>query len=85
MGSEDIFKMAPDMMADVGVRGPDGRTQHVQGRRHGWVNGRYYYFSPFRPRILDPDSMKRVVIAAGGSGGHFYPGLVLAVTLRTRG
>ena len=29
--------------------------------------------------------MKRVVIAAGGTGGHFYPGLVLADTLRARG
>lgn len=28
---------------------------------------------------------KRVVIAAGGTGGHFYPGLVLAKTLRGRG
>ncbi len=28
---------------------------------------------------------KRVVIAAGGTGGHFYPGLVLAKTLRSRG
>ena len=28
---------------------------------------------------------KRIVIAAGGTGGHFYPGLVLAKTLRERG
>ena len=28
---------------------------------------------------------KRVIIAAGGTGGHFYPGLVLAQTLRSRG
>lgn len=28
---------------------------------------------------------KRIVIAAGGTGGHFYPGLVLAKTLRARG
>jgi len=27
----------------------------------------------------------RVVIAAGGTGGHFYPGLVLAQTLKQRG
>ena len=27
----------------------------------------------------------RVVIAAGGTGGHFYPGFVLAQTLRERG
>ena len=27
---------------------------------------------------------KRIVIAAGGTGGHFYPGLVLAKTLRDR-
>lgn len=29
--------------------------------------------------------MKRALIAAGGTGGHFYPGLVLAQTLRRRG
>ncbi len=29
--------------------------------------------------------MKRVVIAAGGTGGHFYPGLVAAQTLKARG
>jgi UDP-N-acetylglucosamine--N-acetylmuramyl-(pentapeptide) pyrophosphoryl-undecaprenol N-acetylglucosamine transferase len=28
---------------------------------------------------------KRVMIAAGGTGGHFYPGLVAAKTLRARG
>lgn len=27
---------------------------------------------------------RRIVIAAGGTGGHFYPGLVLAQTLRAR-
>ncbi|MBI5239317.1 MAG: UDP-N-acetylglucosamine--N-acetylmuramyl-(pentapeptide) pyrophosphoryl-undecaprenol N-acetylglucosamine transferase [Elusimicrobia bacterium] len=31
------------------------------------------------------DAPKRIVIAAGGTGGHFYPGLVLAQTLRQRG
>lgn len=30
-------------------------------------------------------SGKRVVLAAGGTGGHFYPGLVLAQTLAARG
>ena len=29
--------------------------------------------------------MKRVAIAAGGTGGHFYPGLVMALALRARG
>ncbi|MFI5349742.1 MAG: UDP-N-acetylglucosamine--N-acetylmuramyl-(pentapeptide) pyrophosphoryl-undecaprenol N-acetylglucosamine transferase [Elusimicrobiota bacterium] len=29
--------------------------------------------------------MKRVAIAAGGTGGHFYPGLVSALALRARG
>lgn len=29
--------------------------------------------------------MKRIVIASGGTGGHFYPGFALAVELRTRG
>ncbi len=29
--------------------------------------------------------MKRVAIAAGGNRGHFYPGLVVAQTLRARG
>jgi UDP-N-acetylglucosamine--N-acetylmuramyl-(pentapeptide) pyrophosphoryl-undecaprenol N-acetylglucosamine transferase len=29
--------------------------------------------------------VKRVAIAAGGTGGHFYPGLVLASALRARG
>jgi UDP-N-acetylglucosamine--N-acetylmuramyl-(pentapeptide) pyrophosphoryl-undecaprenol N-acetylglucosamine transferase len=29
--------------------------------------------------------MKRVAIAAGGTGGHFYPGLVAAQTLKARG
>lgn len=29
--------------------------------------------------------MKRVAIAAGGTGGHFYPGLVTALELRSRG
>ena len=28
---------------------------------------------------------RRIAIAAGGTGGHFYPGLVLAQTLRQRG
>jgi UDP-N-acetylglucosamine--N-acetylmuramyl-(pentapeptide) pyrophosphoryl-undecaprenol N-acetylglucosamine transferase len=28
---------------------------------------------------------RRAIIAAGGTGGHFYPGLVLAQTLRQRG
>ncbi|MBI4059929.1 MAG: UDP-N-acetylglucosamine--N-acetylmuramyl-(pentapeptide) pyrophosphoryl-undecaprenol N-acetylglucosamine transferase [Elusimicrobia bacterium] len=29
--------------------------------------------------------MRRVIIAAGGTGGHFYPGLVAAQELKTRG
>ena len=29
--------------------------------------------------------MKRVLIAAGGTGGHFYPGLVAAQTFKARG
>jgi UDP-N-acetylglucosamine--N-acetylmuramyl-(pentapeptide) pyrophosphoryl-undecaprenol N-acetylglucosamine transferase len=29
--------------------------------------------------------MKRIVIAAGGTGGHFYPGLVAAQALKARG
>lgn len=29
--------------------------------------------------------MKRVIIAAGGTGGHFYPGLVAAQELKARG
>lgn len=29
--------------------------------------------------------MKRAVIAAGGTGGHFYPGLVTALALKKRG
>ena len=29
--------------------------------------------------------MKRIAIAAGGTGGHFYPGLVIAQELRARG
>ncbi|MFA6318964.1 MAG: UDP-N-acetylglucosamine--N-acetylmuramyl-(pentapeptide) pyrophosphoryl-undecaprenol N-acetylglucosamine transferase [Elusimicrobiota bacterium] len=32
-----------------------------------------------------PSPHQRAVIAAGGTGGHFYPGLVLAQTLRDRG
>ena len=30
-------------------------------------------------------SRRRVVVSAGGTGGHFYPGLVLAQTLAQRG
>ncbi|MBI4385908.1 MAG: undecaprenyldiphospho-muramoylpentapeptide beta-N-acetylglucosaminyltransferase [Elusimicrobia bacterium] len=29
--------------------------------------------------------MKRIVLACGGTGGHFYPGYALACALRTRG